>query len=351
MAIDGFDDFDALESHEAQKSGGTSGLLSVPKDIELWWPKPEETGPSRIVVLPYKTTASPYTQPGKPHYFRDYYVYRKLGADGNGRYFDCKRTFNEACPIGDALGSSKPKSQRLALMNVLQVLDDDSVKHVVMDFSHFNFLTKLLDDIAAKIKKNEKKYGHLRKFAVAGTLIDFSWEIGEFDGSKYCYAAAFDYEPWDGKIEDWYPKAVNLDTVFNKMTYAAAQYRYFGLGSPEVQGNQEAEEPVTKTEKPKESAKQEVAKDDEEEPKFKKGDVVYFEDKKFSVVKTSSNGVKILDDEGDVQLVQEDQLSLDPPVTKAESKSGKAGAAKPKETAAAPAAQASEEWDNWAEEA
>ncbi len=336
MAIDGFDSFDALESHDQQKTGGGTGLLSVPKDVELWWPKPEETGPSRIVILPYKTTASPYTQPGKPHYFRDYYVYRNLGADGKGRYFDCKRTFNEACPIGDS-PAVKAKSQRLALINVLQLLDDDTVKHVVLDFSHFNFLTKLLDDIAAKIKKNEKKYGYLRKFVVSGTVIDFSWEIQTFEGSKFCSAAAFDYEPWDGNIEEWYPKAVNLDTVFNKMSYAAAQFKFFGIGEPGTLAPADTEEPVTKTEKAKESPKQEVVTDS----KFKKNDAVYFEGKKYSVVKITENGVKILDEDGEVQLVQEDQLSLDPPATKA----GKSGKPAAKEKVAA-TESADDAWDS-----
>ncbi len=336
MAIDGFDSFDALNDHETNKTGGGTGLLSVPKDVELWWPKPEEPGPSKIVILPYKTTASPYTQPGKPHYYRDYYVYRKLGADGMGRYFDCKRTFNEACPIGDAL-PTKVKSQQLALINVLQLLDDGTVKHVVLDFSHFNFLTKLLDDIAAKVKKNEKKYGYLRKFVVSGTVIDFAWEIDSFEGNKYLKAAAFDYEPWDGSIEEWYGKAVNLDTVFNKMSYAAAQFKFFGIGNPEKQADQE--EPVTKTEKAKDSPKQEAVTDS----KFKKNDAVYFEGKKYSVVKITENGVKILDEDGEVQLVQEDQLSLDPQATKAV-KSGKPAV---KEKVAA-TESADDAWDsNW----
>lgn len=348
MAIDGFDDFDAMASHEQQKaSGGGTGLLSVPKDVELWWPKPEETGPSRIVILPYKTTASPYTQPGKPHYFRDYYVYRNLGADGKGRYFDCKRSFNEACPVGDAMASmtKKPKSQRLALINVLQLLDDGAVKHAVMDFSHFNFLAKLLDDIAAKIKKNEKKYGYLRKFVVSGTVIDFSWETESFEGAKYCFGAAFDYEPWDGDIEEWYPKAVNLDTVFNKMSYAAAQHKFFGLGAPE-HVEQEVEEPVKKTEKPKESVKQDAGTD--EESKFKKGDTVYYDGGKYSVVKTTPNGIKILDDEGEVKLVQEEDLSLDPPAPKAKDKAVKTES--PKAKASATVSQDDGDWDNWADE-
>ena len=77
--------------------------------------------------------------------------------------------------------------------------------------------------------------------------------------------------------------------------------------------------------------------------KFKKNDAVYFEGKKYSVVKITENGVKILDEDGEVQLVQEDQLSLDPPATKA----GKSGKPATKEKVAA-TESADDAWDaNW----
>jgi hypothetical protein len=347
------EDIDIFETLEQVNSGqeNSGGLFNVPKDIEFWYPKPKETGPSKLVILPYVTSQSPYVGVGKMYYMRDYFLYRWKEGEHNRRYFDSRKTFNEKCAVADSFEhyeGDKPRRQRMALLNVLQILDDGTEKLVIMDFSFANFLDVLMQDIAAKIKKNEKKYGHLRKFVTAGTVIDFSWEIENYAGREFCKAVAFDYEEYEGNLEKWIPKCVDLDKSFNKLSYAEVQSKFFGIETKESAESDSGKTQEAKTETKKVA---EVV-----EPKFKKNDTVYFEGKKYTVVKVSDTGIKVMDEDADVTVVQEDDLTFDVPVMKTAEKEAvkktENPAKKEAKTASAVAGTDSQEkWDaNWDDE-
>jgi hypothetical protein len=213
-----------------------------------------------------------------------------------------------------------------------------------MDFSFANFLDVLMQDIAAKIKKNEKKYGHLRKFVTAGTVIDFSWEVESYAGREFCKAVAFDYEEYEGNLEKWIPKCVDLDKSFNKLSYAEVQSKFFGI---ETKESAESDSGKTQEAKPETKKVTEVV-----EPKFKKNDTVYFEGKKYTVVKVSDTGIKVMDDEGDVTSCQEADLSFDVPAPPAKKKEEVKKTEKPakeaKTVSAAAGKDSQEQWDaNW----
>lgn len=345
------EDIDIFETLEQVNSGQESsgGLFNIPKEIEFWYPKPKETGSSKLVILPYVTSQSPYVGAGKMYYMRDYFLYRWKEGEANKRYFDSRKTFNEKCAISDTFdqqGGEKPRRQRLALINVLQILDDGTEKHVIMDFSFSNFLDVLMEDIAAKVKKNEKKYGHLRKFVSAGTVIDFSWEIESYMGREFCKAVAFDYEEYEGDLQKWVPKCVDLDKSFNKLSYSEVQSKFFGIEAKESgdSGSGKTQEAKTETKKVSEVA----------ESKFAKGDTVYFDGKKYTVVKVSDTGIKVMDEDADVTVVQEDDLTFDVPVKKTAEKEAVKKTEKPAKkeaTVASAAAGKDEKWDaNWDDE-
>ena len=238
----------SIDDEVARIGDGSPGfyLVNVPKGIPRL--KIAKACQMELVVLPYKTTCSPRVAPGKLYFFRDYYRHRNLGPAGKDSYFDCAQTFGEKCPIGDALAAAgvKKKAQRMGLMNVLVLsIDGEAVnKQHILDFSYANFAEKLFE--AANQKKKRRGQEHAGVFAdpKAGSIVQFDWVEGSFDGSKFYKADVFDFTPHkglDGEVAKAMANCVDLDAALNKLPYAEAKARF--IDCVPVGGDQQAAPP------------------------------------------------------------------------------------------------------------
>lgn len=206
-------------------------MINIPKSVPRL--KIAKACQMEVVVLPYKTTCSPRVAPGKLYFFRDYFRHRNLGPASKDSYFDCAQTFNEKCPIGDALAAAgiKKRAQRMGLMNlyVLTVDGQDVNKNFVLDFSYANFAEQLFE--AANQKKKRRGQEHAGVFAdpKMGSIIQFDWSEGSYDGSKFYKAGTFDFVPHKGlkgEVAKAMASAVDLDAALNKLPYDEAKARF-----------------------------------------------------------------------------------------------------------------------------
>ena len=193
----------------------------------------------RAIVVPYITTNSPYKEPGKPHFARDYYVFRGLGPDRKQTYFDCMATFNERCPIGDFYRENKfkKKPQRKALFN-LYVLDIDGKEVnelMVLDHSYFNFAEVLDTARVGMMKRPGREWLSMFTHPVNGAILTWDFLEETYEGVKFYKAANFEFEKHnglDGKIKQLVSQAVDLDKALNKLDYDDAKRRFIdGIGS------------------------------------------------------------------------------------------------------------------------
>ena len=250
----------SIDDEVARIGDGGPGfyLVTVPKTVP--WLKIDKACQMELVVLPYKTTCSPRVAPGKMYFFRDYFRHRNLGPAGKDSYFDCAQTFGEKCPIGDAMAASgiKKRAQRMGLMNVL-VLSIDGIdvnKQYILDFSYANFAEQLFE--AANQKKKRRGQEHAGVFAdpKAGSIVQFAWAEGSYEGSKFYKAGVFDFSKHnglDGDVAKAMVNAVDLDAALNKLPYDEAKARFIDCV------------PVARTEtKPKEDAPPRTRRPDKE---------------------------------------------------------------------------------------
>jgi hypothetical protein len=248
---------DALSIDDEVARIGDTGpgfyMINIPKSVPRL--KITKACQMEVVILPYKTTCSPRRAPGQLYYFRDYFRHRNLGPAGKDSYFDCAQTFNEKCPIGDALAAAgiKKRAQRMGLMNLL-VLTIDGVevnKAHVLDFSYANFAEQLFE--AANQKKKRRGQEHAGFFAdpKAGSIIQFDWSEGSYDGSKFYKAGTFDFVPHkglDGEVAKAMASAVDLDAALNKLPYDEAKARFIDcVPVPQNQTKEDAQARPSRT--------------------------------------------------------------------------------------------------------
>lgn len=342
MGTESLDIFDTLSNVES--TSNQLGFLNVPTGVDLY--RPKTAGPCSLIILPYVTKNSPYVDAGRQFYFRDYYVFRGLGATKKGRYLDHAKTFKERCAITDSLAGyagdpkEKPRSQRVALVNVIVVTEGKRTR-AVMDFSYANFLGRVIDDIKQRIEKNPKKYDNLRFFAdpERGVQIDFMWteESMPNGGSKFFCATAFDYDPHGG-VSDEVAHAVDLDNMFAKLTYKQVQETFLGFEheepdtpaeeAPAVAKVETTPAPATKAAEksaPKPKATKPTTPAPEapahfaEAAKFSKGDAVMFEGRVCKVYKVVADVITLMDEaKDDFIKANADQLTPVPKATKKE---------------------------------
>lgn len=230
------DDFDFGKTDDALAGGKQYyRCVQLPQGMELL--KVKQAVTVSAIVIPYRTTKSPYTEPGKPWFMRDYYRYGGLGPDQKDYYFDMARTFNEKCPIGDAYREQnvRKNSQRMALFNLFVLtIDGQNVnKHMIIDFSFANFAQQLGNAKSAMAKRGKV---HAERFMhpTQGAIITWDWLEKSFDGSKYFVANAFDFEPHNGlngKVAELVNSAVDLDAALSPLSYEDAKTKFI-YGSP-----------------------------------------------------------------------------------------------------------------------
>jgi hypothetical protein len=260
------DDFDNIDASLFEKKGNDFYyMIDLPAEFKKL--KLEKEGVLKAVIVPYVSTQSPYRESGKLWFFRDYYAHNGLGPTQKDRYFDCVKTFgDDKCPIGDALASMgvKKKAQRLGLVNmfVLSYAGQEINELMLVDHSFSNFL-EVIHKAAQDMYEMEqepyiKKYMHHTE----GAVLSIKLSEDSFEKSKYRYASAVTFKPHkglDGKIEELIPKALDLDTALNKLSYEDA-YKRFISGKPPVTKKAEGETAAAKTET--KSTKAESAKAD-----------------------------------------------------------------------------------------
>lgn len=339
MAFNVLDTVDAVDN-----VGLTVGCLNVPKGVDLYYPKSQ--GDCSIIVLPFTTSKSKYVKPGSPFWLSDYWVYRGLGKDQKGSALDYFKTFKEPCAVTDSLAhydgdpKKKPKSQRKAMLNCLVQIDGEW-KQCVMDFSYANFVEKLIADVKAKVEREKWKFIQYFCDVDEGCIITFKWSEESLNGHKFYVAGSFDYdkhEGLDGKVAAAAAKVVDLDTLYNKMTYKEVAALYLGESVPDATPEPEdtpfdvgvANEPVhVATTEPTE-AKQETKpaaketkadKPKEDKPKakkpahgWKKDDTGWYGDKYVTVVKVVDDSLTVLDSEGDPHKIKASDLKTEKPV-------------------------------------
>ena len=186
-----------------------------------------------LVIVPYRTTCSPHVAPGKLYYTRDYYRFRGLGPTQKASYFDSALSFGEKCAITEALASAglKNKSQRMTLMNVyVLTVNGQPVNELqLMDYSYVNFTEKLF--IAANTKKNRRGQEFINAFPCHknGSVITCAWHEKMMGANKFFVAGEFDFakhEGLDGKMVELMQGSLDLDALFNKLSYDEARRRF-----------------------------------------------------------------------------------------------------------------------------
>jgi hypothetical protein len=258
------DDFEGNEGFFDNKPNDFYYMINLPNGFEKL--KVDKSMIVRAVIVPYVTTASPYTKPGKLWFSRDYYRHRGLGPEQKGSYFDCVKTFgDDKCPIGDAMheaGVSK-KSQRMALFNlfVLQIDKEKVEKLMLLDFSFANFAEVLGTTSKEMFEMDGDSHLQHPYHPTKGAIISWKFTEETFKGAKFYKASTFQFKPHnglDGKIEELIPKALDLDAALNKLSYEEAKKRFIS-GMPPIAKKGEGESTTeTKTSKA-ESAKADKA--------------------------------------------------------------------------------------------
>ena len=232
-----FDDLN-LEGELSRMGGGQSYYpVDIPKD-KRW--KVDKAGLVQLVIVPYVTTNSPRTEPGKLYYTRDCYLHRDLGPDRKNRYFDCVQTFGERCPIGDYLQAHniKKRAQRLGMFNVFVITYDDTPveKMLVLDHSYRNFTEELMKAAVNKAKRPNQQHAKAFMHPTEGSIITFNWEAASFEGKTFYKATSFDFDKHGGsitlssgktvKVSDLVKEAVDLDACLKKLPYEEAKSKF-----------------------------------------------------------------------------------------------------------------------------
>lgn len=258
------DDFEGNGDFFEKKGSNFYYMINLPAEFKKL--KLDREGILKAVIVPYVTTQSPYTKPGKLWYARDYYRFSGLGPKQEDMYFDCIKTFgDEKCPIGDALVANgvKKSAQRLGLFNmyVLSYCGQELNELMLIDHSFAN-LAEVIGATAKDMFQMDQEE-HLDKFyhPTKGSVLTIKLTEGTFKGNKYRYASTISFKPHkglDGKIEELIPKALDLDAALNKLSYEEARKRFIS-GMPPIAKKGEGESTAeTKTSKA-ESAKADKA--------------------------------------------------------------------------------------------
>jgi hypothetical protein len=252
------DDFGGDEFFNG-RSANDYYMIDLPKGMKRF--KVDKAMTVQAVIVPYITTNSPYRDPGKPFFTRDYYMFRGLGPDQKQSYFDCAATFNEPCPVGDYFREQKfkKKAQRKALFN-LYILNIDGVdvnELRVLDHSYFNFAAVLGEAKAGMMKRKGREWLNYFYHPVNGASITWDFKEEMYDGSKFYKAANFEFEKHnglDGKVSELVSQAADLDACLNKLDYDDAKRRFIqGIpvgGSKQEAPKDEAKGADTSTKKP-----------------------------------------------------------------------------------------------------
>jgi hypothetical protein len=258
------DDFEGAENFLDNKPNDFYYMLNLPKEVEKL--KIDRPMIVQAAIVPYVTTKSPYAQPGKLWFSRDYFRHRGLGPEQKGYYFDCVRTFGDSkCPIGDAMHAAgvTKKSQRMGLFNlyVLSINKEKVDKLMLIDFSFAHFAERM--NVAAKELFEMDNEVYLKHFyhPTKGAIISWKFNEESFPGGTCYKASTFQFKPHgglDGKIESLIPKALDLDAALNKLSYEEAQRRFISGMPPIVKKDEGESKPETKSSKA-ESAKADKA--------------------------------------------------------------------------------------------
>jgi hypothetical protein len=233
------DDFEGNEGFFENKPNDFYYMVNLPSGFDKL--KVDRSMIVRAVIIPYVTTDSPYTKPGKLWFSRDYYRHRGLGPEQKGSYFDCVKTFgDERCPIGDAMleaGVSK-KAQRMALFNlfVLSIDKEKVEKLMLLDFSFANFAEVLGTTSKEMFEMDGDAHLQHPYHPTKGAVISWKFTEETFKGAKFYKASTFQFKPHnglDGKIEELIPKALDLDAALNKLSYEEARKRFI-TGMPPI---------------------------------------------------------------------------------------------------------------------
>lgn len=210
------------------------GCLLLPEGVEVW--KPKEKGTHAIVILPYKTTDSPYVPKGELFWMRDYYKWTNLPVQGH--YINNRLTFKERnCAIEDEIRGvefdekHKPRCQRLCLMNVW-FPDTDEVK--LMDFSFANFAKPFISAYKYELEDPDNEY--LKAFCdpAGPAMIRVGFVEDSVGKTKFYPAQHFKFKPYkakDGSVaipQEILAKVVDLDALLDRKTYETIQAEFNG---------------------------------------------------------------------------------------------------------------------------
>lgn len=245
-------DFENADNFYEKKGSDFYYMLNLPKEVERI--KIDRPMTITAVIVPYVSTASPYTAPGRLWFSRDYYQYKGLGPDKKSRCFDNIRTFGDTrCAIADAMagleGGLRRKSQRMALFNMYVVeIDDTEVnKLMLLDFSFANF-AEVFNTERTNLSKRRgmefvKDYLHYEK----GCYITWTFTEHTFEKAKFYKAQTFTFAPhggMGGKIKQLIPNAVDLDAALNRLSYEEVKARFVDCFVPEQNTTTQEEAPI-----------------------------------------------------------------------------------------------------------
>jgi hypothetical protein len=240
MELTQMSEFDDLNLEgELSRMGGGQGYypVDIPKD-RRW--KVDKAGLVQLVIVPYVTTNSPRTEPGKLYYTRDVFLHRDLGPDRRNRYFDCVQTFGERCPIGDYFQANniKKRAQRLGMFNVFVITYDETPieKLLVLDHSYRNFTEELMKAAVNKAKRPNQQHTKAFMHPTEGSIVTFEWEAASFEGKTFYKATSFDFDKHGGvitlssgktlKVSDLIKDCIDLDAVLKKLPYDEAKSKF-----------------------------------------------------------------------------------------------------------------------------
>jgi hypothetical protein len=281
------------EAQRQKRESSSYGYLSLPKDINMFSPKPGSR--IKMDIMPYVVTDKKHpnlsttkgtAEEGSLWYKRPFYAHRGIGADNNSVV--CLRSIGKRCPICDYRtklqkeGAEKEEldALRSSLRNLYVVIPLDSADHKeelhIMDISQFVFQKLLIEEL----EENEEYevFPDLEE----GYTLKVRWESKSIGtGNPYAQANRIDFldreSAYDEKILDDVP---DLDKVLNIMTFDELNALFLQIEDEDDGGGLhedttedepvEKEKPVRKTRKKytkkEKTEKEPVEKEKKEEP-------------------------------------------------------------------------------------